>query len=469
MVRALGLSAPGVSAGRAPEVPAAPGPSAPPAPAATGRWAAGNAPTGSRVAPAPAGHPSPDAPAAPGRAGGAGRARQCPAVGRGLPAGGPEADPKAVPGRRLAAALPLALLVPLLLAGCAPAAPPPLVDAGQCRRLALVDEAGRTVVGAEDLALDAEGGRLFVSAQDRLAVEARLGRRGDPPPPAGGLYALPLASLSAEGPLRVADLAGPALGAATRPHGIAFARGADGRARLALVARDAVRDEAGRWRLAPRAVVLAEDAGGGWRPERTAGGPALCHLNDVALTPGGRLLATLDRGPCPGEGRGALVELGPDGTPPRNLAGGYRFANGLAFDADGRLWLAETRAARLRAPAGGLRRDLPGHPDNLALAPDGRLLVALHPSLLRLALHRYGWPLGGRAPSRIVALDPETARVTTLFDDPGGRVFPGATVAVIAGDRLVVGAVRAPGLLVCPLPAGAQAGAGPGWPAQAGA
>jgi hypothetical protein len=395
--------------------------------------------------------------------------RHGPAADQGLPAGGPVGDRRVVPGRRRAAALLLPILPPLLLAACAPAAAPPLLDAGQCRRLELVDEAGRTVVGAEDLALDAEGGRLFVSAQDRLAVEARLGRRGDPPPPAGGLYALPLASLSAEGPVRVADLAGPALGTATRPHGIAFARGPDGHARLALVAREAVRDEAGRWRLAPRAVVLAEEAGtGGWRLERSVGGPALCHLNDVALTPGGRLLATLDRGPCPGEGRGVLVELGPDGTPPRTLASGYRFANGLAFDADGRLWLAETRSARLRAPAGGLRRDLPGHPDNLALAPDGRLLVALHPALIRLALHRFGWPLGARAPSRVVALDPETARVMTLFDDPGGRVFPGATAAVIAGDRLVLGAVRAPGLLVCPLPPGALAGAGRGQTAQAG-
>lgn len=346
----------------------------------------------------------------------------------------------------------MAIALAALLGACAPAAPPPLIDASQCRRLALVDALGQPVVGAEDLALDAEGNRLFVSAHDRLAVEARLGRGGDAPP-AGGVHALPAEALAAEGPLPVADLVAPALGAPTRPHGIALARGPDGRLGLALVARDAVRDGEGRWRLVPRAVVLAEDpAGGGWQLVRSQDGPELCHLNDVALTPGGRLLATLDRGPCPGEGRGVLVELG-DG-PPRTLAGGYRFANGLALDADGRLWLAETRARRLRAPAGGLRRDLPGHPDNLSLAPDGRLIVALHPSLIRLALHRYGWPLGRRAPSRVVALDIETGAVSTLFDDPSGAVFPGATAAVVAGDRLVIGGVRAPGLLVCPMPGG---------------
>lgn len=357
--------------------------------------------------------------------------------------------------RRLrAAAAPVAVLA-AALAGCGPAAAPARIEAGQCRRVALVDGSGRPVAGAEDLALDAGGRRLFVSAYDRLATEARLGRRGEAPP-AGGVYALPVAALGTEATMRVTDLLGPALGAPTRPHGIALATGSDGQTRLAVVARDAVQDAAGRWRLAPRALVLAEAGDDtGWRLERSHAGPDLCRLNDVLLTPGGRLLATLDRGPCPGSGRGMLVELGEG--PPRVLAGGLAFANGLALDADGRLWLAETRARRLRAPAGGLRRDLPGHPDNLSLAPDGRLVVALHPSLIRLALHRHGWPLGARAPSRVVALRPNTGAVETLFDNPSGRVFPGATAAVVAGDWLVIGAVRAPGLLMCPMPAAAGA------------
>ena len=99
--------------------------------------------------------------------------------------------------RRGRAATALAVALGAALAGCGPAAPPALVEAAQCRRLALVDAAGRPVVGAEDLALDAEGRRLFVSAYDRLAAEARLGRRGEAPP-AGGVYALPLAARSEE-------------------------------------------------------------------------------------------------------------------------------------------------------------------------------------------------------------------------------------------------------------------------------
>ena len=44
--------------------------------------------------------------------------------------------------------------------------------ADDCRRVALVDAAtGAAVRGAEDLALDLEGGRLFVSAYDRRAVD----------------------------------------------------------------------------------------------------------------------------------------------------------------------------------------------------------------------------------------------------------------------------------------------------------
>ena len=91
--------------------------------------------------------------------------------------------------------------------------------------------------------------------------------------------------------------------------------------------------------------------------------------------------------------------------------------------------------------------DLPGGPDNLTRGVDGRVLAALHPDLIRLALYRHGWT--GRAPARIVAVDLGTGAVEVLFDDPGGAVSPAATVAVMADGRLVAGSVRAPGLLVC--------------------
>ncbi|MEO1001460.1 MAG: hypothetical protein AAFW69_12805, partial [Pseudomonadota bacterium] len=76
---------------------------------------------------------------------------------------------------------------------------------------------------------------------------------------------------------------------------------------------------------------------------------------------------------------------------------------------------------------------------------EDRLPVALHPSLSRLALHRFGWM--GRAPSRVVRV--EDGAVEVLFDDPRGRLYSAATVAAQQGDRLVIGSVTEDALLIC--------------------
>ena len=78
-----------------------------------------------------------------------------------------------------------------------------------------------------------------------------------------------------------------------------------------------------------------------------------------------------------------------------------------------------------------------------------RLLAGVHPALWRLALYRYRWPGGARAPSRIVAADVTSGRSETLYDDPDGRPLSAATVAARSGGRLYVGSVADAGLLVC--------------------
>ena len=325
------------------------------------------------------------------------------------------------------------------LAGCAPSAPG-RIDPADCRRLSLIDAAGRPVIGAEDLAL--AGDTLFVSAYDRLAAERAAGKAG-PVPPAGGLYALPLAALDARSPVRVADILAPVLGRAVRPHGI-DAVGADRSVTLGVSVREYVRGADG-WDLRAGAVVLRQ------RPEGwTAGAeiPADARLNDVALA-GPALFGSLDGGRSAfGPARGSVVELAPAR---RTVAGELRFANGLVRDRAGTLWVAETRADRITALPARRSLALPGAPDNLTLAPDGRIVAALLPDLLRYALHRFDLPLGAHAASRIVAVDPATGAAETLFDDPSGETFSGATVGLVAGRHLVLGAVREPGLLVCPL------------------
>ncbi len=91
--------------------------------------------------------------------------------------------------------------------------------------------------------------------------------------------------------------------------------------------------------------------------------------------------AVLEGRPC-----GSLFRRGIDGTV-TTLATGLRFANGVALSADeSALVVAETTACRVsKYPLTGsgvgepvpLVQNLPGYPDNISLAPDGRIWVAL--------------------------------------------------------------------------------------------
>jgi len=306
----------------------------------------------------------------------------------------------------------------------------------------LIDQDGRPVVGAEDIA--PMGPDIYVSAYDRPAVESAVARADGPEPPAGGLYLVPAAALAAHGPVRVTDLIAPALGQSSRPHGIdAVWIPDDTGPNLAAVVRNYRHGRDG-WRLEASIVRLSPEG----KAQVT---PAPEEANDVIWQPLGASKVSLDGGRGFAAGKGRVVRLGEPGGPV-TLRGALDFANGLAIDRAGRTWIAETRADRITDVASGRQIALPGGPDNLTLAPDGRILAALHPSLVRYALHRFGWPGGDRAATRIVAVDPDSGATEVLLDDPDGATFSGATVAAQAGGFLVLGAVREPGLLVCPLP-----------------
>ncbi len=310
--------------------------------------------------------------------------------------------------RRLSApacAAGLALLA--LLAGCGREAGGPARFApSDCRVVKVTDAAtGRPIAGIEDIALS--GPRLILSAP----AAARL-------VPAG------------------------AIAGGLRPHGIA----AEG-ARLAVVNR-----RIGASGRVDPVVLELELAGGRARLAGLRRGPGFCALNDVAFWQGG-LLATRDRDRCPqglaGEllvrpESGSLVVLDDAGM--RVLAEGLAYANGVAVLPDGGIAVAETRAGRVRLSDGRMLA-VPGHPDNLTVAANGRLVVGVIPSLWRFGLHLTGHR--ARAPSRLVALDPASGAVEWLFDDPEGRLLPGITVGLLAEGMLVAGAVRAQGLLVC--------------------
>jgi len=356
--------------------------------------------------------------------------------------------------RRLAA-----LALAGLAAGCGAetleAAPAFAHDA--CRRVDLVAaSSGERVVGAEDFAIDRKGRRLFVSAYDRRAVEAAA--KSGPKPPAGGLYEIPFDALSGAGPLRAENLAARLPDADDfRPHGLAFADGPEG-PRLAAVDRKYVAAKKG-WRVAPELAVL-EPGPGGWTRVEGARAPLRCSANDLVLEETGDVVVSYDHAGC---GWSALAEdvfgaakagayrirFRDTWRSEIDVAAGARYANGM-IEEGGHLYLAETRGGAVRrigAAEAGAKTKLPGGPDNLTAAPDGRLVAAVHPDLLKIGLHRR-WG-AERAPSRIVAADPESGEVELLFDDPEGALFSAASVGALIDDRLVAGSITDAGLLVC--------------------
>lgn len=324
-------------------------------------------------------------------------------------------------------------------------------------------QSGQALRGVEDLAATRDGAWLLLSAYDRLAVETALSEARAPSPTtlaAAGLFWVRVADLDAGRAEATRALWRDETPGALLPHGLDLARVPEDGARLAVINRrfDPAHPEALTPEILVAALVAAETPGA---PPRLAletrhRDPALCQANDVLWT-GARLTVSLDVGHCGGVdilfSSGRALEIAPDGSQ-RLTAAGLAFANGLAL-APGDLAVAETRGDRLRLVMSEREVALPGGPDNLTVTDDGRILAALHPSLIRLALYRFGWR--ARAPSRIVAVEPASGAVTVLYDDPGGALFSGATAALQVGERLIMGSVRDEGLLLCGGPALLQA------------
>ncbi|GAA4259241.1 hypothetical protein GBZ26_09435 [Azospirillum formosense] len=284
------------------------------------------------------------------------------------------------------------------------------------------------------MALDTERGQAVLSAYDRRAGTT------------GGLYLLNLHTLDSPA------VAVTPLATGLRPAGIDLRAEPDGsRSLLAISRHEDGSATVERYRLDGATLTH----------QGTITSPLLCRANDVAFLDGERFLFTSSHGGCGWSaviednvfgGRHGFVGL-VENNDARALIGGIGFANGLFPEpSHDRLTVAATRedallVYRLSDPQAPPRRiAVPGGPDNLTMAPDGRLLAALHPSPFRLALHRYGWPGGAAAPTRVAALG--LAGTEILLDEDGQR-FPAATVALSWNGRLVIGSVTAPGLLVC--------------------
>jgi hypothetical protein len=316
----------------------------------------------------------------------------------------------------------------------------------QCARVTLIDEAtGAEITGAEDLDIDREASRIFISAYDRRGAEAAAAR-GEKAVPQGGLYAIEIAALASGAvSFELRSLVEPSvIEGGLRPHGIAFDRDSG---ELAFINRGYANDGKA-WRREINLVTFDPD-----RPQSIETLRADCAANDLA-SQNGRWILTLDHGGC--GWRAALEDI----TGARSgrvvndkgeaLQSGLGFANGAVTAPDGGIVVAATREQTLHIFNGegnALLLKLNAAPDNLTLSDEGRIIAAVHPKLFSLGLQR---KLGvGRSPSRVVEIDLATGDEVVLFDDPKASRISAATAAIRAENLLVIGSVIDGGLVVC--------------------
>lgn len=329
-----------------------------------------------------------------------------------------------------------------------------------CRRIALQDNiTGANITGVEDLVLDTSGSRLILSAYDR---------RHDTP---GGIYAVPLTILGPKSQLPIiARRLLPLTGAPSlRPHGIGVSDLGAGNLAIAAIERN--RRSGGFSGARVRLYVVN---GEGIAPAGTPGdNPLLCNANDIAVEHRGGFLVTIDRSSCSiigrriedilGLRRGRLISVGYSGV--RTLYDHIGFANGIAEDPD-YIYVAATRSREIlifdRASVASSAPHPPRHirladaPDNLNWGDDGMLYIAAHVSLLKFALFRLG--LRQDSMSTIYRFDPKagpSARANVVGRANLQGAVAGATAALAAGGRLVLGSGFDWGLSVCDM-------AGPG-------
>ena len=296
------------------------------------------------------------------------------------------------------------------------------------------------LAGAEDIAIDAKLDLAFISATDRRA------RARGTPSRADGLYALQLA-----GPGNLVRLSGTP--ADFHPHGISLYRAPNGDETLmainhrsdgsssvdsfdvvqqngAVKLRETGSIEGGEL-VSPNAIVAVDQN-------------SFYVTNDhTSMTSFGRLLDDLLVLP-----RANVLYF--NGSYFRLVANRLNFPAGIALSPDGKyVYVSEAFNRRIDTyvrgelsgaldPAGTL--EIPSGLDNLRFDERGDLWVAGHPWAMAMA--RYRDDAAKPAPSqvfRVALADGIPQSATLVYADPGEQIG-GASVAAVAGRRMLIGA-----------------------------
>jgi len=310
-------------------------------------------------------------------------------------------------------------------------------------------------VGAEDLTIDADANRAYLSATDRRALVA-----GRPVPGAIWAYALD----RAEGGL--VNLT-PDATTYLQPHGVSLWVGPDGRRTLFVVNHPA---PGHGW---PDHTIEIYDVDGERLVHRaTLTDPRLVMPNDLVAVDTDRFYVTNTHANPPGiaqtvetylQRRGAqILSYGPGGF--RTAAADLLFPNGINVSRDGRmLYAASVTGLSVlvfdrdpRTDALSKRDEIPigTGGDNIEVDADGDLWIGSHPKLLTVQRH-FNDPTVP-APSQVMRVRPDREgdeRVEEVYLSDGTPISA-ASVAARLGNRLLIGPILSPGFLDCEMEAG---------------
>jgi arylesterase / paraoxonase len=308
--------------------------------------------------------------------------------------------------------------------------------------------------GAEDIVIDVERRVAYGVGGDRRPFR-------DGGPGRAKIWSIPLGADGAGDAADVANIA-PAMPPTLRSFGADLHIDAGGTRRLFVANRPNGGHTIEIFRVTPA---------GGLEHERTLGSPLLRNPNDVQAIGPGTALVTLDKEASAGttmeivEGAlerstGKVLRIGADGAA-RVVADGIKMANGIALSGDGRtLYVAEMIGRGLlifdRDPQTNqltLRGRIPlaAAPDNLTVAPDGRVFIAAHPKLLTLALG-YQKSEDRPSPSMVFAYDPASNTVRKVMSSDGREIAASSVAALDPRSRaLLVGSAFGPHVLRCAL------------------
>ena len=310
------------------------------------------------------------------------------------------------------------------------------------------DVTGEKVVGVEDLDFDPESGTIFMSAYDRRAVAREIDE--GKVTTQGGIYTINVLDITDATSLQVTDISRDfkEAGNEFRPHGIWVGSSKEG-IRVIAINRKYER------RLEDVILVPSFESFSSAFGKMTHVGDVsfegVCNPNDLAIAY--ILIFTDLTGNCSGSwfGTGGVVKAN-NGNETSTVVENLSFPNGIVITKNlMAVSLTTKNIIQFQFNQNKTSKEnikLPIAPDNLTVDQDDNLYVAGFPNLIDYYFYMNGWFGVEKSPSAAYRISPEDYALELLFKD-NGTMISGATVALRAGDYLILGSGWDDNIAIC--------------------